>query len=559
MKYHVIISSIILLALAACSTSYHSTSRVDDIYYTPELVRPGGSAVHTDAKTVEVPKESVSPVENQIGYQNNETGYTQSDYATDEDGNVYISNYFYGDVYDYAYSSRIRRFYSPHTYSSYYDPFFTNMYWYNFDPFYSGVSIYMGYGAFPFYYPGYFHSPYSWGMGWGHPVGWMYSPYSRFGYWHSWYSPFHRHSPYSFMSAYHYGFSSGYYMGLYNNPYYYQYLYNSYDRSNYHYGPRQAVGSSTRLRGAPSSTGSAGTFADRFETATTRSSDGRRVDAATTTRTPSRSDTRSVSPVKSDDEPASTRPQRGATTGGQTMQPRTGDGATGRTIDTGSREAQGESTRPVRGTQPITTGEGQTVTRPQSTPQTSPSRSRPDAAGQATQTRPQASPERQQDLTRPQAPTQQRYVRPEQTRPTSQSGEVQPNYTPPRTYTSPSYQQPRSNEQYRNPQTARPPSVTPPREAAAPTREQPPQTRQQVQPQARPAPPTRQPQARPQQAPTRSQPAARPASTPTRAPRSTPSVSPSRSSGSSAAPARSSGSSGSTRSSSGSSSSGRRR
>jgi hypothetical protein len=580
MKIHAIFSGIAILALAACSTSYHTTSHVDDIYYTPEVVRPAGNTVtYTEAKVVEVPQEAARPDnnlsydQNDQTYQNNNQYNNQSydnlEQITDDQGNVYISNY-YGDVYDYAYSSRIRRFYRPGLGSSYYDPFYTNMYWYNYDPFYSGVSIYMGYGAMPFYYPGYYWNPaFRWHMNWGYGYGWAYDP---FGY-NYWYSPYSFYSPYGFMSAYNYGFSSGYYLGHYNNPYYYQYLYNSYDQSNYHYGPRMASGSSTRLRGgrsAAGTTGSAGTFAERFETSTARNADGVRENVPVSDRSLSRAGSRDASgSVKSDDEPAG-RPQRGGASSGQTVtQPRAGETAIGRSGDEGNRNIPANATRPTRNTSQ--TGE-QTITQPQSRPNATPSRAqtRPDAA---TQTRPTATPatrpvrQEASTQTRPQSSTE-RYGRPEQFNPgTIQSRDKQTNQTPPRTYTSPSYQQPRSNEQYRNPQTARP-TVTPPREAAPATRGESQPDRRQIAPQTRPVPQQARPQTAPQrqdrgqpsytppprqQTPTRSVPSARPASTPSSrpsaapssAPRSTPSVSPSRSSGSSAAPARSSGSSGS--------------
>ncbi len=591
MKLHTTAIGILLLTLAACSTSYHTASKVDDIYYTPQVIRPtqSSSITYNDATAVEVPKEVASPAttaqaltnhaaSSENGYSNLNAGYDpdseyyyQSGSVFDNEGNVNISNYYYGDVYDYAYSSRLRRFYRPMISSSYYDPFYTNMYWYNYDPFYSGVSIYMGYGSMPFYYPGYYWNPaFSYRMNWGLGYGWGYDPFSMyynpFGYSY-WHSPYH-YNPYSFHSAYRYGFSSGYYLGYYNNPYAYQYIYNSYDPNNYHYGPRGSVGSSTRIRGA----GTSETFADVFETRTARNTAGVRE-------TISRADGGTPGTEKAD-QGTNARPQRGGVASGQAVtQPRTS------ATQQPGRLTGSESTRPER----ATADQGISESRPQTRPEaaTRPDGAtlpRPDAtnrAGTSTLTRPQTS-----QATTAERPTQrgitpdpsQRYSRPEQSAPASQPRESQPNYTPPRTYTAPSYQQPRSNEQFRNPQTARP-AVTPPREATPPasvTRTQPAQ--QHVTPQARPQTlPTRQDRGQPsyspppsQQTPTRTQPsstqpssrptytqptsrpATQPSSSPSSSPRSTPSVSPSRSPSSSPAPSRSSGgSSAPTRSSSG--------
>ena len=210
MKLHIKIFSLLLLTLAACSTTYHTASKVDDIYYTPQVVRPAQSSdvTYNDATVVEVPKVASTKISGTNAYANDQDVseqvyvsqaaeynpdndyYYQSEYQSqpvfDNEGNVNISNNYYGDVYDYAYSSRIRRFYRPMVSSGYYyDPFYTNMYWYNYDPFYSGVSIYMGYGAMPFYYPGYYYNPaFSWGMNWGYGYGWGYDPFG-FSYWNN--------------------------------------------------------------------------------------------------------------------------------------------------------------------------------------------------------------------------------------------------------------------------------------------------------------------------------------------------------------------------------------
>ena len=65
-----------------------------------------------------------------------------SEEYVDENGNTVINNYYNND--DYYYSSRIRRFHRPMWGMGYYDPWYTDMYWYNYDPFFWGTSIYAG-------------------------------------------------------------------------------------------------------------------------------------------------------------------------------------------------------------------------------------------------------------------------------------------------------------------------------------------------------------------------------------------------------------------------------
>jgi hypothetical protein len=102
------------------------------------------------------------------GYnQNNSTTEPYSEQYADENGNSVTNNY-YGDYYeddnDFSYSSRIRRFHRNNSWG-YYDPWYTNMYYYNYDPFFWGTSIYIGY-----------RPSFSWGWnsgwGWNSTFGW---------------------------------------------------------------------------------------------------------------------------------------------------------------------------------------------------------------------------------------------------------------------------------------------------------------------------------------------------------------------------------------------------
>jgi hypothetical protein len=110
-------------------------------------------------------------------------------------GSPVVNNY-YGD-YDFYYTSRIFRFHRPYVAFNYYSPFFTDTYWYTYQPFNLGISIYGGFFglslgcnfSFPVYYyndyyPNYYYSswndPFFYGSGY-----WGYRPF----YSNYWYSP----------------------------------------------------------------------------------------------------------------------------------------------------------------------------------------------------------------------------------------------------------------------------------------------------------------------------------------------------------------------------------
>ncbi len=114
-----------------------------------------------------------------------EEGYTpangsQQSYSeryVDENGNN-VADSYYEDDNDYAYSSRIRRFHRNNSAWGYYDPWNTNMYFYNNDPFFWGTSIYAG--GWPNYGWGWnngwggggFGWNNGWNNGWGGGFGW---------------------------------------------------------------------------------------------------------------------------------------------------------------------------------------------------------------------------------------------------------------------------------------------------------------------------------------------------------------------------------------------------
>ncbi|MFO7999340.1 MAG: hypothetical protein R6U86_10210, partial [Bacteroidales bacterium] len=488
MKTHAKIFGILLLVLAGCSSTYQTAGTYDDIYYSPELVRPASEQdeTYSQATVVEVPQDAAE-VSGQSGAYAQEEEYVYDDYDNQyyeqepgsqgvyaDGGSVIVNQYYDSGYYDFAYAARLRRFYSPVYYRpAYYDPFFTNMYWYTYNPFYSGVSIYHGFGAMSMYYPGYLYNP---AFFWENPYYSMHSYYMGYsGFYGSWspYSPYTYHMgyhPWPFFHSYHSGYYRGFYSGLHYNPYYYQYIYNSFDPSNYYYGHRNSVGGGTRGRALRPET----TFAERFEGSTVRTPSGsREIIARNTTR--EADDTRGSAGVRQ----ISADRQVRETPRGEVNSPRQGAAGTARPTRTQSGEQrQDERTRaqePSR--QPVTSPRGVEQARPQdpsrrqpqSTPQRGAEPVRQQSPARQTETAPQRQPERsnvqspgetirgfetrpanqeegtQNPLLRRPAEFRtlqgeqsersqtQRYARPEQARPSTQERVSQPNYTPPRT------------------------------------------------------------------------------------------------------------------------------
>ena len=154
-----ILLSVVSLALIMSACRLDSNVYYDDVYTT-------SSDRQYEAVHVNRPAENYN---NSSSYDNNyvdEGAYTEaaaapayssSETYTDDGGTTYITNNYYydsDDYYDYAYTARIRRFHSPVCYSwSYYDPYYTNLYWYDRYPGNWGVSIYLGYDwSWPRYY-----------------------------------------------------------------------------------------------------------------------------------------------------------------------------------------------------------------------------------------------------------------------------------------------------------------------------------------------------------------------------------------------------------------------
>ncbi len=236
-----IIQIAVILALGACNTT-SITSTFDDVYYNPKTDKVAKTPVYSQSgsnTSGNAEYNSNSNQEGDINQQNNIPSSANNDYnnsnqtvterSTDADGNTYITNNYYNDdYYDYSYAAKMRRFYEPGIGLSYYDDYYTNMYWYSYNPIDWGISIYLGYHWLsPSLYFGY--NPW-----WHYSYGYYYNP------WYAYYPLY-----YHYGGGYGHGYWDGYYDGLYSN-----YYYNSYDEnSHHHYGPmlsRTTTGSDSR-------------------------------------------------------------------------------------------------------------------------------------------------------------------------------------------------------------------------------------------------------------------------------------------------------------------------
>lgn len=242
-----LLSGCIALLNACSSTYYAGTSVPDDVYYSSRDVQPvqqpAPAAPSADQYTPAEPQQE--PAQPYV----EENTYPAESYSTtDTQGNTVVNNNYYiaDDYYDYSYTSRIRRFDNPIAGYGYYDPYYTNSYYYDYNPVNWGVSIYAGYNWWApsyMYYSPFYYSGFSIGIGfgWGYPY-YGYSPYF-YNPWYSWCAPpmpYYGYGwgagwGYGWGAGWGYGYGCGFYGGYYGacNPYYY----NSFD-GNLYYGPR---------------------------------------------------------------------------------------------------------------------------------------------------------------------------------------------------------------------------------------------------------------------------------------------------------------------------------
>jgi len=244
---------VVLSTLTACTVQNQGQS-YDEVYYSPndkstiaEVKRP---VLHKTTKEVEITADSNDLGESVIGNNNRNNGMTQDtksaldteSYVTDNSIN---NNFNYDDYYDYSYASRIRRFQYGY-FNDYYHDFYTNRYWYDYNPGYWGSSIYSGWGMNPGM--SFYMDPFSFGyssFGFGYNGFWngyrgFYDGYNGFGYGYGGYGyGGYGYGGYGYGG---YGYGGGYGFGGYGYGGGYT---NSNDRnSSVYYGPRKDVSSS---------------------------------------------------------------------------------------------------------------------------------------------------------------------------------------------------------------------------------------------------------------------------------------------------------------------------
>ena len=224
----ILLLSLSTLLLMSCSTSsYVNKPYYDDVYFSsrdakisqnPVISENNKRISETAHNQVEI--QETQPNEDTSSYINSQEFNNKASYY-DSDGNTYITNnYYFDDYYDYSYTARLRRFYSPYVGWSYYDDWYTNYYWYNYDPLWWGVSIYVGYN---WWWPTFYYRPYYY-------YSWYWHPH-YYG-WHYWDNPW-----WAYNTGYWDGFYDGYYYA-YNDAIWADYYYNSYDNNSFYYGPR---------------------------------------------------------------------------------------------------------------------------------------------------------------------------------------------------------------------------------------------------------------------------------------------------------------------------------
>ena len=160
--------ALILITSSSCSTyKSGSVSESDDRYYSltdanKERRAASKLVANSDqSQNYNQNQNSDSPTTTQddSNYKQypDASNYTQSQ---PNSGGGNVTNNYYGDdydmddYYDYMYSSRIRRFHNNNLSGmGYYNPFYTNTYFYNNDPMFFGNSIYSSYGFFNPYVP----------------------------------------------------------------------------------------------------------------------------------------------------------------------------------------------------------------------------------------------------------------------------------------------------------------------------------------------------------------------------------------------------------------------
>jgi hypothetical protein len=218
--------ALFLVPLASCVSPQYTSRTNDDVYSFGEKTQG-----MTPVVVVKEPAKAAPAPPTQYTEPVNEPQDSTYGEALIDDNYYYEDNFKYDDYYDYSYASRIRRFDNPLYGAGYYDSYYTNEYWYNYNPYAWGTSIYIGYDyryAYPFNGFYYYNSPY-----FGYSRFSSYYPYNNFWY-ANYYNPYYG---YNYWSPYNYGYNyyNSYWNGFYDGAFYGS---NPYDINSRYYGPR---------------------------------------------------------------------------------------------------------------------------------------------------------------------------------------------------------------------------------------------------------------------------------------------------------------------------------
>lgn len=456
MKTLVKLTALFALFLSACSTMYQAQV-YDDVYYSPKNqaapvvkstpAQPGdqySNAGNNSSASKQSQEYTQVPAEEQI-YDNDQSQVGTEQYSN-PDGSNYNSNSGYNDddYYDYGYSARLRRFHSNNYFDNYYHDWYTNNYWYSYDPFFWGSSIYLSYNwlyphsMFGFGWDPWYGWNFSFGYGWGYPYSYWYNPY---GY------------PYYGWGCGYYGYWDGNYGGYWDN------YFNSNDPNTYYYGPRKPRTGGNSPGGGRISRNDDMNFGDRYLQA---------VQIERSTKSPvNKANTRAVSTTSTSREQATpdTRAQESVNTTTQqnTKLVRTPESPNTRT-QPGTKVVRAPE-NPNTPSQP-----GTKVAPAQETPKTQGITKTIRPFEQQKKVQPQRNPSESQASQRTPQQGAQRAVKPQNNQP-NQSAEQR--YSKPRTYTSPNYTQPKSSQEYTSPKTERMPEQRVMRERVNPNASRP--------------------------------------------------------------------------------------
>ncbi|GAB4135616.1 MAG: hypothetical protein Fur0041_09780 [Bacteroidia bacterium] len=241
--YKVLFAAALITGLASCKMTGNLSKQDngDDVYYSLKDAKRDHRA---EKKRLEDEEKRRQEEAKLLQQKENEKKLSSrgSDY--------YEEPFDYDDYYDYEYAARLRRFNHPMNGCGYYGNYYTNSYFYNYNPYYYGTSVYMGYNFWGPSYMTYSYCPSSYwyyNNGWGWGTGWYGGWGSPWGmYYDPWYSSGWGYNPYYYSYYPYWGYGGGWYgpgYGLINNYYVNNYYYNSFDNNSYFYGPRTSPGS----------------------------------------------------------------------------------------------------------------------------------------------------------------------------------------------------------------------------------------------------------------------------------------------------------------------------